>query len=145
MTTTHNNPQQPGTKRPTLPRPNSPVWSKDNQPSPEAKKAGQQRRSLAQAMKTAIEATVGEMIKNPAVKSENLLKYIGGFPKELGVADIISAQLLKDIANPNTKPEIRAKLLDIYNKIAYGNKIDITTDGEQIKNVIVFSDDNLQA
>lgn len=127
------------------PLPNAKKFTSEYQPSPEAKKAGQQRRSLAQAMKTAIEATVGEMIKNPAVKSENLLKYIGGFPKELGVADIISAQLLKDVANPSTKPEIRAKLLDIYNKIAYGNKIDITTDGEQIKNVIVFSDDNLQA
>lgn len=121
--------------------PNAKKFTSDYQPTPEAKSEGLKRRSLAQAMRATIEATVGEMLDNPAIKSENLLKYIGDFPKELGVADIISAQLLKDIANPSTKPEVRARLLDIYNKIAYGDKkaVDITTNGQEVKSISIES------
>lgn len=108
-------------------------------------KDGLRRRKLAIQMQEEVESTVEEMLKDPSTDVLKIKDYISQFPKDIPMGRIMAKLLNRDIFNPNTKPEVRVRLIEIYNKIAYGNKIDITTDGEQIKNVIVFSDDNLQA
>lgn len=109
---------------------------KNWQPSGQAKSDGMKRRKLAIQMQEEMEATVEEMLKDPATDVLKLSDYISQFPKQIPVGRITAKLLHRDILNPNTKPEVRARLVEIYNKIAYGDKMDITSGGESISVVI---------
>lgn len=121
---------------PGNPVPNAKEFSPRYQPSPEAKKAGQRRRQLAIQMQEEMEATVGEMLRDPSTDTLKMKEYIAQFPRNIPVGRIVAKLVHRDMLNPKTKPEVRARLLDIYNKIAYGDKhaVDVTTNGESITN-----------
>jgi hypothetical protein len=111
-----------------------------NQPSPEAISSGLKRRRLAIQMQEEIEQSIEEMLKDPATDTLKLKDYILQFPKEIPVGRIAAKLLQRDILNPKTSPMARAKLLDTYNKIAYGDKVDHTSSDGSMDFATAFTD-----
>lgn len=110
------------------------AFTSERQPSPEAKSAGQQRRRFALQLQEEIEQTVEEMLQDPSTDVVKLKQYVSQFPKNIPVGKITAKLLHRDILNPNTKPMERARITEIYNKMAYGDKIDHTSsDGSVVR------------
>lgn len=116
---------------------------KHKQPSNQAKSDGWKRKKLAEQARFEIEQSIAEVLKDPSTDVLKLKSILSDFPKEYQVGQIIVKLLIRNMIDSKTKATERARLLESIHKIAYGESVDLTTNGEKIETTVIYRPEKL--
>lgn len=121
---------EPERKKKGPPFPNSKKFTKEYQPSPEAKSRGQLKLSARLRIQRELETTIEELLKDPSNNLKGISEAVKGLSTDKTIAQAIAGLVIKDAFSYDLHPRDRANLLSILVKTAYGDKVELAGDKE---------------
>ena len=119
---------EPERKKKGPPFPNSKKFSKEYQPSPEAKSRGQYKLNARLRIQRELETTIEELLKDPSTNNLILTDTVKGMAKDKTVAQAIANLIIRDAFTSDLHPRDRVNLLNTLIKAGYGDKVELSGD-----------------
>lgn len=123
--------------------PNAKKFSSTYQPDPKNVSAGMHKRNAREAMKREFEKTVKEMLDDPTFSTLGLKDLLKTLPRDKEFTQIITNLLMKDMLNPKTSARDRSNMFKDLTKTIYGDKLDVTSDGEKMEMTVIYRPEKL--
>jgi len=138
------NPKKTETKkRKGPPYPKSKQFSSEYQPDPKNVSAGIRKRNAREAMKREFEKTVKEMLDDSTFDTFKLKELLKNLPPDKEFTAIVTNLLMRDMLNPKTSARDRSNMFKDLTKAIYGDKLDVTSDGEKIETTVIYRPEKL--